>query len=262
MVNRKIPPEYLDEIQSRLSGYKSNENLIDASKHMLNMMNWNHYAYNFTWFGRPVIQLPQDTVTFQELIWDVCPDLIIETGVAHGGSIVFSASMLALLEAFDLVHAPKVIGIDISIRATNRAAIESHPASKWITLIEGSSVSPEVVSKVHHIAKKHKKVMLFLDSNHTHDHVLAELQAYAELVTPNSYCIILDTGIEDIDPSAIAPGKPWGKGNSPKSALEAFTLTNSHFEVDTHFQEKAWFMSAQGGILRRKNVIDQFDISS
>jgi cephalosporin hydroxylase len=251
MMNNMIPEAYKKDIESRLNQSESDQALKVVKKDLLNQMNWHKYAYNFTWFGRPVIQIPQDTITFQELIWEVQPDLIIETGIAHGGSLIFSASMLALLELFGLVQNPVAVGVDIEIRSHNRKAIEKHPANKWVRMIEGSSIEQSIVSQVHEIAKQKERVMVFLDSNHTHAHVLAELQAYATLVTIGSYCIVLDTGVEDIDPTAIAPGREWCKGNSPKSALNEFLKCNSDFELDQFYHEKSWVTSAPGGFIKR-----------
>lgn len=251
-MTRHIPPkDYTDEICRRIELESTNRALTQVKRDLLNQMNWNRYAYNFAWFGRPVIQIPQDAMTFQEMIWEVRPDLIIETGIAHGGSIIFSASMLALLELFGEVEDPLVLGLDIDIREHNRKAIEEHPAFRWINMIEGSSVEPDVVEKVKEIAGPKKRVMIFLDSNHTHEHVLAELEAYAGLVTVGSYAVVLDTGVEDIDPSAVAPDRPWCKGNSPKSALNEFLNKADQFVLDRYYHEKAWITSAPGGIIKR-----------
>jgi cephalosporin hydroxylase len=186
------------------------------------------YVYNFEWLGRPIIQLPQDMVALQEIVWAVRPDLIIETGIAHGGSLILSASMLALLDYCDAVGAgttldPKqsprrVLGIDIDIRAHNRDAIEAHPMGHRIDMIQGSSVAPDIVSQVHAVAKRHERVLVILDSNHTHEHVLAELEAYAPLTSPGSYCIVFDTVVEDL-PDSMFPDRPWGKSNNPKTAV-------------------------------------------
>jgi len=246
-----IPKNYLNDILARINKYKQDENLQSFNRQLLNKMNWGEYAYNFSWFGRPIIQIPQDTMTFQEMIWEVRPDLIIETGIAHGGSLVFSASMLALLETFGMVDNPLVLGIDIDIRPHNRKAIEEHPSHKWIKMIEGSSIDPLIVSQVAEISAGKQRVMLFLDSNHTHEHVLKELNAYANLVSIGSYVVVLDTGIEDIDPSVIADGRPWCKGNSPKSALNEFMVNNENFRLDDFYHEKAWVTSASNGFIKR-----------
>lgn len=245
------PTDYIDDIRRRLKVEASDKTLEQVKADLLNQMNWKRYAYNFCWLGRPIIQIPQDSMTFQEMIWEVQPDLIIETGIAHGGSLIFSASMLALLEKFGLTSDPLVIGVDIDIREHNRRAIEAHPASPWILMFEGSSVCPSIVSEISRIAASKNRIMVFLDSSHTHDHVLQELRAYAPLVSVGSYCIILDTGIDDIDASAIPAGRPWHKGNSPKSALDAFLQESDSFERDDFWHSKAWFTSAPRGFIKR-----------
>jgi len=186
------------------------------------------YSYNFFWLGRPIIQYPQDMVALQELIWQVRPDLIIEAGIAHGGSLILSASMLALLDYGDAIEHgqpldPKsarrrVLGIDIDIRPHNRAAIEAHPMAHRIDMIQGSSIAPEIIAQVHAAASRHERIMVILDSNHTHAHVLAELEAYAPLTSPGSYCIVFDTVVEDL-PTPAHPDRPWGKGDNPKTAV-------------------------------------------
>ncbi|WP_428300440.1 cephalosporin hydroxylase family protein, partial [Hydrogenophaga sp.] len=186
------------------------------------------YTYLFSWLDRPIIQFPQDMVAMQELIWQIKPDLIIETGIAHGGSLVFSASMLAQLDMCDAIEAGisfnpkestrKVLGIDIDIRAHNRAAIEAHPMASRIQMIQGSSIAPEIIAQVRAVAADHSRVLVCLDSNHTHDHVLAELEAYAPLVSAGSYCVVFDTIIEDM-PADMFPDRPWGPGNNPKTAV-------------------------------------------
>lgn len=186
------------------------------------------YTYHFSHLGRPIIQFPQDMVAIQELVWSVRPDLIIETGIAHGGSLILSASMLALLDYSDAVrhntvldpHATKrrVLGIDIDIREHNRAAISSHPLGHRIDMLQGSSIDTSVIAKVHAYAQSYEKIMVILDSNHTHDHVLAELEAFAPLVSPGSYCIVFDTLVEDM-PEDMFLDRPWGKGNNPKTAV-------------------------------------------
>ena len=165
------------------------------------------YSYNFSWMDRPIIQYPQDIVAMQELIFEVKPDLIIETGIAHGGSLVFSASLLALLDMTDAIETGttinpaqstrKVLGIDIDIRAHNRAAIEAHPMASRIQMIQGSSIAPDIIEQVKQIAKNYSRILICLDSNHTHDHALAELEAYASLTSVGSYCVVFDSVIED-----------------------------------------------------------------
>lgn len=218
------------------------------------------YSYNFTWLGRPIIQYPQDTVGLQEIIWQVRPDLIIETGIAHGGSLILSASMLALLDYCDAVQnkstldpatsVRKVIGVDIDIRAHNRTAIEAHPMSHRIEMIEGSSVAPEVVAEVRRRAASHQRVMVCLDSNHAHAHVLAELEAYAPLVTLGSYCVVLDTIIEDM-PAGYFTDRPWDKGNNPKTAVRAYLKDHPEFAQDLRLDHKLQLTVAREGFLKR-----------
>jgi cephalosporin hydroxylase len=218
------------------------------------------YSYNFSWLGRPVIQLPQELIAMQEIIWQVKPDLIIETGIAHGGSLIFSASILALLDYCDeekpdgniefnntLRH---VIGVDIDIRSQNRKAIESHPMAHRINMIEGSSIDSKVVEQVHNMAKGHKTILVCLDSLHTHKHVLAELNAYAPLVTKGSYCVVFDTLIEDL-PEDIFFDQPWNKGNNPKTAVQEYLKSNSEFIVDKELENKLLITSNPGGYLKR-----------
>jgi cephalosporin hydroxylase len=218
------------------------------------------YSYNFFWLGRPIIQYPQDVVAMQELIWSVRPDLIIETGIAHGGSLIFSASMLVLLDAcealatgatFDLRTARRtVLGVDVDIRAHNRAAIEAHAMASRIRMIEGSSTAPEIVARVAEIARAHERVLVCLDSDHTHDHVLAELEAYAPFVTKGSYCVVFDTMIEDL-PKHLYPDRPWGPGNNPKTAVREYLKSHSEFEIDRSIHEKLLITVAPEGYLRR-----------
>lgn len=218
------------------------------------------YSYHFSCLGRPVIQYPQDMIALQELIWQVKPDLIIETGIAHGGSLIMSAFMLALLDYCDAVEGGqmldpakprrKVLGVDIDIRAHNRAAIEAHPMASRIEMIQGSSIAPEIIEQVKGRAKGWENVLVCLDSNHTHDHVYAELQAYAPLVTVGSYCVVFDTVIEDM-PADMFPDRPWGRGNNPKTAVWEFIKTHSEFEIDRQVDHKLLISVAPDGFLKR-----------
>ena len=184
--------------------------------------------YHFDWLGRPIIQLPADMVAFQEIVWETRPDLIIETGIAHGGSLILSASMLALIDMADAIESGtpldvasprrRVIGLDIDIRAHNRSAIEAHPFSNRIDMIEGSSVDAAIARRVRDAAAAFPRVLVCLDSNHTHDHVLTELELYAPLTSRGSYCVVFDTIVEDL-PDDVFPDRPWSPGNSPKSAV-------------------------------------------
>jgi len=218
------------------------------------------YSYHFDWLGRPIIQFPQDIMAMQEIIWTVKPDLIIETGIAHGGSLVFSASMLALLDLCDAVNAKKcinplessrkVLGIDIDIRAHNRSAIEAHPLSSRIQMIEGSSIDPIVIQMVQDIASSYTKILVCLDSNHTHDHVLAELHAYAPLTSRDSYCVVFDTVVEDM-PKSMFPDRPWGPGNNPKTAVYQYLKTHPEFTIDKQVDHKLLITVAPDGYLKR-----------
>jgi len=208
------------------------------------------YSYNFGWLGRPIIQYPQDIVAMQELIWSVQPDLIIETGIAHGGSLIFSASMLELNAACGGPADATVLGIDIDIRPHNRVAIEQHPLSKRIAMIQGSSIAPDVVARVHAAAAGKHRVLISLDSNHTHEHTLGELEAYARLTSIGSYCVVFDTVIEDM-PANMFPDRPWGPGNSPKTAVREFQRHHPEFEADGVLDNKLLISAASGGYLRR-----------
>jgi cephalosporin hydroxylase len=208
------------------------------------------YSYNFSWLGRPIIQYPQDIVAMQELLWKVQPDLIIETGIAHGGSLIFSASMLELNAICGGPADAELIGIDIDIREHNRIAIEAHPMARRIRMIQGSSVDPAIVRQVADVVRHKKSVMVCLDSNHTHEHVLAELCAYAPFVTLESYCVVFDTVVEDL-PAALYPDRPWGPGNSPKSAVRVFLEANPQFEIEQAIQQKLLVTVAPDGFLKR-----------
>lgn len=219
-----------------------------------------NYSYNFDWMGRPIIQVPQDIMAMQELIWRVKPDLIIETGIAHGGSLAMSASMLALLDYSDAVSGGtsvdpskskrKVLGIDIEIREHNRLAIEQHPMSHLIQMIQGSSVEPKIVQEVQKVAEDYQQILVCLDSNHTHDHVFAELQAYAPLASVGSYCVVFDTIIEDL-PATMFPDRPWSIGNNPKTAVKEYLTSHPEFEIDEDIQNKLLISVAPNGYLKR-----------
>jgi cephalosporin hydroxylase len=215
-----------------------------CSRKWMDMANNYEYSYHFTWMGRPVIQYPQDLLAMQELIWRVRPDLVIETGVAHGGSLVFYASML------ELIGRGRVVGIDIDIRAHNRQAIEAHPMFGRITMLQGSSVDACVVEQVHAIAQTAECVIVVLDSLHTHDHVARELELYAPLVTKGSYLVVFDTVIEDM-PADAFPDRPWSRGNNPKTAVREFMKSNDAFVCDQDVEHKLLVTVAPGGYLRR-----------
>ena len=202
------------------------------------------YSYNFTWMGRPIIQYPQDIIAMQELIWELKPDAIIETGIARGGSIVFYASML------ELIGKGEVLGIDIDIREHNRADIELHPMFKRISMIEGDSVSGQVMEQVAAFAEGKETVLVALDSNHTHEAVLKELELYSKFVTANSYIVVFDTVVEDM-PSGFFADRPWDKGNNPKTAVWEFLKTHQEFEIDKSIQNKLLITVNPDGYLKR-----------
>jgi len=237
--------KFLTESKDRVQSYGQNSELLGAAHEFLKHLTDTSYAHNFTWLGRPILQIPQDLYALQELIWQVKPDLIIETGIAHGGSLIFSASMLELLGGEG-----EVLGLDIDIRAHNREAIENHPMFKRITMFEGDSTSVEMAARVHTFAKGKKRVMVCLDSNHTHAHVLRELEHYAPLVTVGSYCVVFDTGIEDM-PDDLFSDRPWGKGNNPKTAVWEFLKSHDEFEIDKEIELKLLITAASDGWLKR-----------
>lgn len=209
------------------------------------------YSYHFSWLGRPVIQYPQDILAMQELIWQVKPDLIIETGIAHGGSLIFYASMLELNALCGGPEHARALGIDIDIRRHNREALEEHPMLRRAAMFEGSSIAPDMVARVHNFAEKFSRVMLVLDSNHTHEHVLAELNAYAGLVTKGSYCVVFDTVVEYM-PEDSFPDRAWGRGNNPMTAVQSFLEEHPEFEVDTGIDDKLLITAAPKGYLLRR----------
>ena len=204
------------------------------------------YSYHFSWMGRPIIAFPQDMMAMQEIIWDIKPDLIIETGVAHGGSIVYYASLLELIGGDGLV-----LGIDIDIRKHNRDLIEAHPMMKRINLLEGSSISSETIEIVKNIVDGKKRVLVCLDSNHTHDHVLEELKLYSPFVSVGSYCVVFDTVVEDMPADYDWGIRSWGKGNNPKTAVWEFLKENKNFEVNKQIDSKLLISVAPDGYLKR-----------
>ncbi|WP_255018320.1 cephalosporin hydroxylase family protein [Cyanobium sp. WKJ7-Wakatipu] len=212
------------------------------------------YSYVFDWLGIPIIQYPQDIVAFQEIVSQVKPDLILETGIAHGGSLVLSASMLCLLdvmEGLDPRQSPrKVVGVDIDIRPHNRKALDDHPLRFKMELIEGSSIDPEIIQQVRSHADGVDRVLVSLDSNHTHEHVLAELNAYADLVSVGSYCIVFDTAIEDL-PAGSFPDRPWDVGNNPKTAVHEWLKDHPEFVIDKDIDNKLLISVAPDGYLKR-----------
>lgn len=209
------------------------------------------YSYTFDWLGLPIIQYPQDIVAMQELVWAIKPDLIVETGIARGGSVIFYASLLELNATCGGPADARVIAVDIDIRDHNRAAIEAHPLARRISMIQGSSIDDAVVAQVRDLNATKRRVLVCLDSHHTHDHVLAELRAYAPMVTAGSYCVVFDTLVEDLPESAIGD-RPWGRGDNPMTAVRAYLEESDAFEIDTQRHEKLQITVARQGYLRRK----------
>jgi len=252
--------EFEREVDFRLKHEMDNSTLSAAANDFMMRSIAAKYSYNFFWLGRPIIQYPQDIVAIQELIWSIRPDVIVETGIAHGGSLILSASMLALLDLCDASKTGemldtsnsrrKVIGVDIDIRAHNRAAVEAHPMSKRIKMFQGSSIDADIVSKVRDEVGDAKSVLVCLDSNHTHAHVYQELLAYAPMVTQGSYCVVFDTVIEKL-PDDMFPSRPWSVGDNPMTALEAFIQDNKHFEIDEKWDAKLQISAATRGYLRK-----------
>ena len=252
--------EFRAEVESNIEGLGKDRDMSDLSRIWLRDTLKHRYSYNFSWLGRPIIQYPQDMAALQELIWSIKPDLIIETGIAHGGSLILSASMLALLDMCDAIENdqtldPKdskrlVLGVDIDIRAHNRTAIEAHPMASRIKMIQGSSIDADVVSQVKSVAKCYQRILVILDSNHTHEHVLAELEAYAPLVSDDSYCVVFDTVIEDLDAEHY-PDRPWGPGDNPKTAVWEYVEKHPEFLIDRDIQHKLQVTVAPDGFLRR-----------
>ncbi|UVK89912.1 cephalosporin hydroxylase family protein [Pseudomonas sp. B21-051] len=231
------------ECHAEVNAQGQDKDLKALAQEFYNQSARHKYTYHFSWMGRPIIQLPQDMMAMQELIWRIKPDLVIECGIAHGGSIIYYASLL------ELQGHGEVLGIDRDIRAHNREAIESHPMIKRISMIEGSSLDPAVVEQVRQAAAG-KKVIVVLDSNHTHEHVLEELRLYAPLVSVDSYCVVMDTVVEDM-PADAFPDRPWGPGDNPKTAVWAYLKENADFEIDQHMQDKLLITVAADGYLRR-----------
>lgn len=208
------------------------------------------YSYLWSWMGVPIIQLPADVMATQEVIWNTKPDVIIETGIARGGSMIFMASLLAAMGKENA----RVIGVDIDIRAHNRDTIENHPLSKWITMIEGGSVDDDVLAKVRAEIPAGAKVMVILDSDHSYDHVLAECRAYGQMVTEGCYLVVADTVVGYL-PEGMAlekRSKRWEKGNEPLAALQTYLGETAEFEVDPVLNGKLVLSSSPNGYCVRR----------
>lgn len=237
--------QFIEERKKRIQSYATNKKFIKAKDDFMLESTPTKYSYNFSWMGRPIIQYPQDMVAMQELIWDIKPDLIIETGIAHGGSLIYYASLMKMMDIEG-----KVLGIDIDIREHNRKEIEKHPAANRIQMIQGSSIDESIIAQVKSVAKNYKNIMVVLDSNHTHEHVLQELRAYAPLTSKGSYCVVFDTLVEDF-PEGTYPDRPWDKGDNPKTAVWQYLKENDQFAIDEAIHNKLLITVAPDGYLKR-----------
>lgn len=242
--------QFKRECSEEVSAQGQDSELVAATRQWMNLANRQKYSYHYEWMGRPIIQYPQDILAMQELVWAIQPDLIIETGIAHGGSLIFLASMLELNAACGGPKDARIVGVDIDIRAHNREAIEAHPMSRRIDMVQGSSIDPAIVEQVRAMARDKQRVLVSLDSSHTHEHVLAELEAYASLVTPGSYCVVFDTVIEDM-PADMFPDRNWGPGDNPKTAAHAFLKDHPEFQIDEKIDNKLLITVAPNGFLKR-----------
>jgi len=247
---------FLEEITIAIENQGGDESIKKSANEFLEKSIESRYSYNFTWLGRPIIQYPQDVLAFQEIVFKVKPDLIIETGIAHGGSLVLSASILNLLDQQENIERKmskrKVLGIDIDIRTHNKKALENHFLYDYIKLIEGSSISKSVAEKVEEFSSSYKNILVCLDSNHSHKHVLEELKIYSKLTSINSYCIVFDTLTENL-PKGMIKNRPWGKGDNPMTAVDEFLSTNSSFVPDKSIDNKLLISANPKGYLRRVN---------
>ncbi|UEG49050.1 NAD-dependent epimerase/dehydratase family protein [Ferruginibacter lapsinanis] len=243
MVNKTH--EFEVERRNRIAQNGANESLKKAAKSFNDASNSNQYSYNFSWMGRPIIQYPQDMIAMQELIWEIKPDLIIETGIAHGGSLIYYASLL------ELIGNGEVLGIDIDIRSHNKIEIEKHPMFKRISMIQGSSIDEALVEQVKEIAKDKQTILVVLDSNHTHEHVLRELELYAPFVSVNSYIVVFDTIVQDLPENYFKESRPWGIDNNPKTAVWEFLEKNKNFEINQEVDNKLLISVAPSGYLKR-----------
>lgn len=238
--------KFAAEVRANIAGLISDQDIQALSRIWLREITRHKYAYNFSWMGRPIIQFPQDMLAMQEIIWKTKPDLIIETGIAHGGSLIYYASLLEMIgeEGY-------VLGIDVDIREHNRIEIEKHPMSKRIKMIQGSSVDAVIADAVKTHAQGKRSVLVILDSNHTHEHVLKEMELYAPLVTQDNYLVIFDTLIEDMPEDLMNADRPWGKGNNPKTAVREFMRNSNNFEIDKSIEAKILITVAPDGYLKR-----------
>lgn len=252
--------DFVKEVEDRVASYAGEKEMRKAAADFMCASTQPKYCYNFSWQSRPIIQYPQDMVAMQEIIWDVKPDLIVEMGIAHGGSLIYNASILAMLDMCEAIEEGRtidpaqskrrVLGVDIDIREHNKIEIEKHPMFSRIDMIQGSSIAPEIIQQVKKYAADYERILVCLDSNHTHSHVLAELEAYAPLTSVGSYCVVFDSIVEDL-PDGTYPDRPWGPGDNPKTALWDYVERHPEFEIDKQMFEKLLISVCPDGFLKR-----------
>lgn len=239
--------KFHDDKQKRIEANGRNAQLDTLASDFMKESILSHYSYNFSWLGIPVIQYPQDLLAMQQLIWTIKPDVIIDVGIAHGGTTIFYASLL------ELIGKGKVIGVDIDIRKHNRDRLEQHPLFKRVDLVEGSSIDDATLDTVKKYIAPTDTVLVSLDSNHTHEHVLQELQYYSPLVSAGSYLVVFDTIIEAM-PKDTFLDRPWNVGDNPKTAIDAFLKENKMFLIDNEIDNQLMISAAKGGYLKRVSV--------
>ena len=245
--------KFENEKNQRIAAYAQDHELIESAKDFFRRSCFNQYTYNFSWMGVPIIQFPQDMIVMQELIVQLQPDLIIETGIAHGGSLIYYASVMELLGK------GRIIVVDIEIRRHNREIIENHKLFHRIELVEGSSIDESTLQRVSSmISNQDKVVLVCLDSKHTHDHVYQELLGYSNFVTDDSYLVVFDTTAEVLDKETLEKlaecyrFKPWGKNSNPHSAIQQFLIESNDFEVDDRWHNKMQITNCFEGFLQKK----------
>lgn len=236
--------KFKKEVEENIVLQGNNEHLKSTASAFMDASIRSRYSYNFTWLGRPIIQYPQDIIAIQEIIYQLQPDIIIETGIAHGGSLILHASIC------ELIGKGEVLGIDIDIREHNKAEILNHRMSKRITMIQGSSIDESIVAQVAQKIAGKQTVLVILDSNHTHEHVLNEMKLYSKFVTKDSYMLVFDTVVEDL-PNDIYNNRPWGVGDNPKTAVWEFLKENNDFVIDKAFDNKLLISVAPDGFLKK-----------
>ncbi len=249
-----IDSKFERQKEKRIFSYSKNHKIKKLFKHYNTEIDLAKYSYNFSWMGIPIIQYPGDMIVMQELIYKINPDLIIECGIARGGSLIYYASLLKLLGK----KRSKILGIDLDIRNHTRIVLKNHPLKNKIKYIQGSSVDKNIFKKVKSFSKKYKKKIVILDSNHTHDHVLKELNFYSKLVSKNLYIVVFDTTVNIFEKKKISKlkksyrFKEWGKNNNPMTATLEFLKKNKNFKIDKSLNYKSFCTSTFNGFLKKK----------